>query len=115
VRKANFTVSGLLFVVAGLLFLCVNLHTMRLDSRFANEGKITQAVVVKRYASRPDRRANPDHILRVAYRIDDGSIHELDEHVTEEFWRLHPESSSVRVRYLTSRPETAEIMEGEGS
>ncbi len=112
-KKVNFTVAGLLFTIAGLLFLCVNLHTMRLDRRFVNEGKITQAVVVKQYTSRPDRRSNPDYFLRASYRADDGTTHELDEQVTEEFWRRHPEAASVQVRYLMSRPDTAEITGGE--
>ncbi len=111
-RKVNFTVAGLLFTIAGLLFLSVNLHTMRLDSRFAKEGKITQAVVVKQYTSRPDRRSNPQYNLRASYRTDDGGTYELDERVTEEFWRGHPESATVQVRYLMSRPATSEIMGG---
>lgn len=111
-RPFNYTVAGLLLAVAGLLFIFVNLHTMALDRRFEKEGKVAQAVVVKQYTSRPDRRATPDHFLRVSYRTDEGASHELDEQVTEEFWRMHPESSPVRVRYLASRPQTSEIMGG---
>jgi hypothetical protein len=95
-----------------LRFIFVTAHTMRLARRFEKEGKIAQAVVGKQYTSRPDRRANPNYFLRASYRTDEGTALELDEHVREEFWRTHPESSSVSVRYLAGRPETSEIMGG---
>lgn len=111
-RPFNYTIAGLLLAIAGLLFIFVTVHTMRLDRRFEKEGKIAQAVVVKQYTSRPDRRANPNYFLRASYRTDEGTAHELDEQVREEFWRTHPESSSVTVRYLAGRPDTSEIMGG---
>lgn len=93
---------------AGLFF--VTMHNLSLDNKFEAEGIKTNALVTKQFTSRPDRRSNPDHYLRVSYMSETGTSHELNERVLEEFWTSHPEGSAVDVRYLKSRPDTAEIL-----
>ncbi len=107
----NTKVIGIILVCAGLVLAFVAIHKRYLENEFELRGAAATGHVVKQFTSRPDKRSNPDFWLQVAYKAEAGGPHELNQQVREEFWRRHPEGSSVKVRYLLSNPDTAEILD----
>ena len=107
-------IIGILLLVVGGVILFVTLHSRKRQQHLDSDGVTAPATVIKQFAARDDKRANPDHLLRVSYKAETGTAFTLNERVDESFWKKHAEGSMVKVRYLRSDPNVARIVGGTG-
>ncbi|MBI5219827.1 MAG: DUF3592 domain-containing protein [Bacteroidia bacterium] len=110
-KKKKLGITALVLLGIGIIFLAVTLQNISRDKKLEAGGITTTATVVKQFISRSGKGASHTHWLRVTYQVENSLNHELNSEVSEDFWNNHPENTTVRVRYLKSNPDTADILE----
>ena len=106
----NLLIIGLLISISGAVFLLVTLNNLFREKKFTTEGIIGDAVVSERFTSRTSKEVSFNYWLKVKYLDLTEREFELSSEVSKDFWDEHPEISSVKIRYLKSDPNKADII-----
>lgn len=106
----NLLIIGLLILISGAVFLLVTLNNLFREKKFISEGIVADAIVVKKFTSRTSKEVSYNYWLKVKYEDQNAQEFELSSEVSKEFWDGSSENSSVKIRYLKSDPNKADII-----
>jgi Protein of unknown function (DUF3592) len=101
--------AGAIFLVVGLPFLVGGLVLFYVDWQFANEARLTPAMVLTKSIRTSGRGSKTKH-YEVTYRFSvGGDTFEGDEEVSQVFWERLVEREPVDVFYRPTRPSSNQL------